>query len=344
MPPVQESARQNQQPAPFEGALRLLATAYTEDTIWQGKVQLDGWITIAPQATLTVAPGTVIRVGAANGINVLGRIVVRGTAENPVIFASLYSDPLPGEWHGIILTGSEKKNTLDNLRIEGAETGLLSRYSSFSSRGITISRTVTGLHLQECVAGMTDLRIDGSGTAIVADNSELTLDTVHIEGNRTGITLKASALVAVDATLVGNRKIGLSAENSRLKLDRFSVKGSETGARITRSEGSVSGSSFRDNIETGAVLSDSRLKVNVNLFSVNSIGLQIDDHLPVLWNNALFDNKSYNLLYMGEESFFAGGNWFGPGGRDTVGRTVFSKRDGVLQAEPYLATNPVDKD
>jgi len=344
LPPAREDTRPDRRLVDFDNALRIPSTVYTEDTAWQGKVQLDGWITIAPQATMTIAPGTIIRVGAGVGINVLGRIVVKGTAEEPVLFSSLMSDPLPGDWRGIILTGSERNNILEYLRIEGTETGLLARYSSFTTRGVTINRALTGLHLQECVTTMTDSRINNSVTGIIAENSELTLYTANIEKNVTGITLAASALVGSDTSLADNRSIGLRTENSRLNLDRFMVKGSENGARISRSEGSVSDSAFQDNMEAGAVLSGSRLKLNGNLFIGNRIGLQIDDHLPVLWNNAFINNRSYNLIYMGEENFFAGGNWFGDGGRDTLDRTLFSKRTGALQAEPYLTRNPVDKD
>ncbi len=344
LPTVREGTRQSGQLAPFDNAVRLPATVYSEDTLWQGRVQLDGWITVAPQATLTIAPGTIIRAGAGWGINVLGRIVVKGTAEEPVMFSSMMNDPLPGEWRGVILTGSEKNNLLENLRIEGAEIGLLARYSSFAARGITITGAVTGLQLQESVTTMADIRISGSLYGIIAEHSELSLDSGTVEKNGTGMTLSASALVARDSSLAGNRNIGLRAENSRLNLDRFQVRGSETGARISRSEGSVTDSVFRDNTESGAVLSGSRLRLHGNLFSGNRIGLQVDDHLPAVWNNALVNNRSYNLLYMGEESFFAGGNWFGSDSRDLVDRTLFSRRTGALQAEPYLGKSPVSKD
>lgn len=344
-PPAQgKDQRPKGRPAVFEDARRIPATTYTEDTAWQGKIRLDEWITVAPQATLTIDPGTIIRVNDGSGINVLGRIVVKGADDNPVTVTSLSSEPFTGEWQGIILTGSEKKNILENLRIEGAETALLARYSSFTARGITISRAVTGLHLQESVAVVDSGRISDSGTGIALENSELTLDTSRIETNRTGISLKTSALAASETTLTGNRSIGLAADDSRLMLDRFLASGSETGARISRSKGSIADSVFSDNSEAGAMLSGSRLRVTGSLFSRNRIGLQVDDHLPVLWNNALFANKGYNLLYMGEEGYFAGGNWFGAGERETVGRTLFSKRDGALRAEPYLGANPVDSE
>ncbi|HZV82742.1 MAG TPA: right-handed parallel beta-helix repeat-containing protein [Geobacteraceae bacterium] len=335
---------QGDRSAPFADALRISGTVYREDIQWQEKVQLDGWVTVAPQATLTIAPGTTVRMSPGCGIHVLGRIVVKGMAENPVLIASLSREPLPGEWRGIVLSGSEKKNILQHLRIEGAETALLARFSAFSARDVTISSAITGLHLQESVVSLKDARFNDNGSGIVADNSELTLDAVRLENNRNGITLNASSLMASDITLTGNKQSGLTAEGAQLKLERFIVSGSETGARITRGEGTISLSIFRNNSEAGAVLSASRIKLNGNRFSGNRIGLQIGDHLPVLWDNALVDNKSYNLLYLGEEIFYAGGNWFGTGSNESSEKTVFSKHSGAVQTEPLLKADPLAND
>jgi hypothetical protein len=330
--------------APFADARRINGMVYQEDNQWQGNLQLDGWITVAPQATLTVSPGTVVRLGSGSGIHILGRIVVKGTPENPVLFTSLSREPLPGEWRGIVLSGSEKKNILDHLRIEGAETALLARFSSFTARGMTIDRAVTGMQLQECVVSLTAGRINACMSGIVADNSELTLERVIMEHNHNAIAMNASSLLATEVTLSGNRNSGLMADGSQLKLDRFTVSGSETGSRITRGEGAITASVFRDNSEAGLVLAGSRLKLTGNRFSGNRIGLQSDDHLPVLWGNALYDNKSYNLLYLGEDSYYAGGNWFGTGIRESSEKTVFSKRHGALQIEPLLTTTPLSGD
>lgn len=327
---------------PVTDTRRIDDTVLREDNQWQGNLQIDGWITVAPQATLTVLPGTVVRMGKGSGIHIQGRIVMKGTTEQPILFTTPNGDPTPGEWHGIVLSGSEKKNNLDNVLIEGAETALLARFSSFTARGVTISRATTGMQLQECVITLAGGRITDATNAIVADNSELTLDGVVLEHNRNGIGLDTSSLMATELTLKDNRSSGLTAAGSHLMLDRFTVSGSETGARITRGDGTITASTFRDNGEAGLVLANSRLKLTANRFSGNRIGLQSDDHQPVLWGNALFDNKSYNLLYLGEESSYAGGNWFGSGSREESEKTVFSKRHDALQIHPLLKTNPLD--
>jgi len=339
-PPGQETDRT----APFPDALHIRGTVYREDVRWQDKVQLDGWVTVAPQATLTITPGTTVRMSPGCGIHILGRIAVNGSAENPVLITPLSREPSRGEWRGIVLSGSEKKNILQHLRIEGAETALLARFSSFSARDVTISSTVTALQLQESVATLKDARITRNGSGIVAANSELTLDTVRLESNRNGIALRASSLMASDVTLTDNGQNGLTAEDAQVRLERFVVRGSETGARITRGEGTITQSTFRDNVETGCVLSASRIKLNGNRFSGNRIGLQTGDHLPVLWDNAFVDNTSYNLLYLGEETFYAGGNWFGSASREQSEKTVFSKHAGAVQTDPLLAADPLAND
>lgn len=339
--PETEATAERDKPSMTGDALRITATVYQEDMHWQGNVQLEGWITVAPQATLTISPGTVIRLGTGGGIHVLGRIVAKGSTENPVLFTSQDREASPGGWRGIVLSGSEKNNILDNVRIEGAETALLARFSSFNAKGLTIGNCFTGLQLQECVASLVNGRINNCNTGIMAGNSELSLVAVVLEDNRNGITLKSSSLIATEVTLTGNESDGLAADDSQFKLDRFKVSGSETGARITRGEGSISASVFRDNSEAGLVLANSRVRVTGNLFKSNRIGLQSDDNLPVLWGNALIDNKGYNLLYLGEESYYAGGNWFGNNGGEGSEKTVFSKRSGALQTEPLLSANPL---
>lgn len=325
----------------FTDALRVTGATYREDVSWQGKVLLDGWITVAPQATLTVAPGTAIRMSRGSGIHVLGRIDVKGTAANPVLVTSLNQEPLAGDWRGIVLSGSEKKNSFEHVRIEGAETALLARFSSFSASGISIGRAITGLRLQESVISISDGRVSDNDSGIVADNSELTLGGVLIENNRNGISLHASSLLSRDLNLANNGQLGLAADASQLKLERFIVSGSETGARITKGEGTVTGSIFRGNSEAGAVLTACRIRLNDNRFTGNGIGLQTSDNMPVLWNNALVDNKSYNLLYLGEEMFYVGGNWFGSAGSANSERTVFSKHAGAVRTEPLLEADPL---
>lgn len=330
--------------APFAATATYGGEVFSQDTHWQGLIRLDGWVTVAPQATLTIHPQTVVRIATNGGIHVLGRIVVKGSPESPVLLSSLYVEPAQGDWRGIVLSGTEKKNSFEHVRIEGADTALSARLSALSARSFTISRAAAAFQLQDAVATLAEGRISACSNGVAAVNGEIALDSVVLVGNRTGMTLNSSSVYGTDVSMANNRFSGLVASQSHLRLDRFSIAQSETGAKLVSCEGSIINSVFRDNGEAGMALSGSRLKLTGNLLTGNRIGLQADDNLPVLWGNSLHDNRSYNLLYLGSENFFAGGNWFGPAGAGALEKTVFSKRPGAVITEPLLEADPLPGD
>jgi hypothetical protein len=99
----------------------------TEDVRWHGVVVVKGALVVAPQATLRIEPGTVVRFMASRGSRQLPRLVVMGriegigTLDHPILFASRAAAPVNrGDWGGIVLLSSEKRNLLEQCRIEGA--------------------------------------------------------------------------------------------------------------------------------------------------------------------------------------------------------------------------------
>lgn len=330
--------------ASFDPVSRYSGEVFLEDIQWQGSVLLDGWVTVASQATLTIAPGTIVRVAGNGGIHVLGRIIAKGSPESPILFASLYPEPLAGDWFGIILSGTEKRNVLEHLRIEGADTGLFSRLSSFTAKNFNIHHVTTGVKLQDSVAELFNGRISSAATGLSGINSEADLDAVIFDENRNALSLNASSLSGRDVTLSANRLTGLSAEHSHLRLERLSLVGNSNGARFFSSDGSIVDSVIRNNAETGIILAGSRLKLNGTSVTGNGTGIQSDDNLPLLFGNSIHSNRSYNILYLGEDTFFAGGNWFGPEGSTPLERTIFSKRTGAVHTDPLLKNDPLAKE
>src|SRR5690349_14032420 len=108
----------------------------SEDVTWHGTVLVEGWLTVAPQATLSIQPGTVVRFrklgGQSSGLLITGRLNAVGSAQQPILFTSVYGDATPGDWQGIMLLATEKKNLLRDLRIEAADNGLLGSFASFT--------------------------------------------------------------------------------------------------------------------------------------------------------------------------------------------------------------------
>lgn len=78
-----------------------------QDRLWQGRVVVDGIVTVAAGATLRIAPGTQIlfvhRDNDRNGLGdatlvIKGRLEAIGTQRLPIRFASNETVPAPGDW------------------------------------------------------------------------------------------------------------------------------------------------------------------------------------------------------------------------------------------------------
>jgi len=110
----------------------------TTDTVWTSDNQyiLDGFITVANGANLTIEPGTVIKANAGTGPDASALIIARnskifaaGTPNRPIVFTSV-NDPQDGSWTpangsawgGLIVLGNAPINS--NRGGQGAFPGL----------------------------------------------------------------------------------------------------------------------------------------------------------------------------------------------------------------------------
>ena len=79
-------------------------------------------------ATLTIEPGTKIYFHKDAGLFVKGKVIAKGTVENPIL---LYGDRLedvysnvPDQWNGVLLYSGSKDNVFSNVEIKNANIGL----------------------------------------------------------------------------------------------------------------------------------------------------------------------------------------------------------------------------
>ncbi len=79
----------------------------SSDTVWSGKILIDGEVKVAKGATLTISPGTQIafvrRDVDVDGLGdavlaVEGRLMALGTRQQPIRFHSAADNPQPGDW------------------------------------------------------------------------------------------------------------------------------------------------------------------------------------------------------------------------------------------------------
>jgi len=79
-------------------------------------------------ATLTINPGTKVYFHKDAGLFVKGKVIAKGTVENPIRFQSdrlesVY-DNVPDQWNGILLYSGSVNNEFSNVEIKNANIGL----------------------------------------------------------------------------------------------------------------------------------------------------------------------------------------------------------------------------
>jgi nitrous oxidase accessory protein NosD len=134
------------------------ATVLTTDTLWKGEVVLTGDILVPQGVTLTIAPGTVIRVSSAEStktdpeyLSPLVELTVRGTlraagdSRAPITFVAA-GVRKESAWAGVIIDNGNA--SLRHCRIESAETALHLLNGSLDLNDSTLSGNRYGVVIQ----------------------------------------------------------------------------------------------------------------------------------------------------------------------------------------------------
>lgn len=323
----------------------------TEDTAWYGDVLIEGGLTIAPQTTLTVKNGTVVRfrdsrTSAARGVLLVqGRIVVNGSADKPAIFTAAGENAPAADWQGIVLMGSGKKNLIEHCRVEGAETGLDASFSNVTLKNAFFGKCRTGLRMQDSLVVMNGGGAGECGAGLILYDSEADIRSADFYGNRLGIFAARSSLSLSDSGLSGNNLLALKADSCRLGISGNAFVANGSGLCLVACEGSVTANRIAQSAAYGLILTQSRVKVSANEIERNAkVGLRIEDGKGVAWGNSLFANGDYDLYNGGIEEFRAIGNWWGGTVADIAGRIYDRSMDdsrGRVLYLPVLQTRPL---
>jgi len=340
-PPLPLRAAPPRAEAPLKPGIVYADKVLQEDTVWRGEVLVEGVLTVAPQATLTVEPGTVVRFRRSGAqaplLVVQGRLVATGAKDEPILFASSFAAPAPGDWQGIMLLGSEKKNQLEHCTIEGAQTGFDALFSTVTLKNVHAERCASGLRFQDTILFMEGGGASECDTGLLLTESEATLRAIAATGNRVGISAGKSSVYLYEGNLSGNREAGFSGEGCRVKIQGGTLSGNGNGATLLGCEGSLTGARLMKNREYGLSLTASRIRVSANQITGNgNNGVLVFDGAGAAWGNAIYENAGYDLYNAGGEEFRAPGNYWGAG----VPK-IFEKSDrGKVLSAPALAAPP----
>lgn len=107
-----------------------------------------GGISVAENATLTIAAGTTIFFHDDAGINVKGRLVCQGTAEKNILLRGdrldemlkdIPYDVISGRWQGIRFYGDSYDNIIDYTEIHGGSNAIVCDSSDVTRRKLTVT-------------------------------------------------------------------------------------------------------------------------------------------------------------------------------------------------------------
>jgi hypothetical protein len=320
-----------------------------EDTVWRGEVHVQGWVTVPAQVTLTIEAGTVIRfkpdresLPGGAGLLVQGRLTASGRSEDPILFSGGYTKAVAGDWQGVVLLASDKKNLIEECRVEGAVSGIDVLHSQVTLRDVVASNCVTGFRFRDSFVAVAGGGVSGSKLGVHAVDSELEISNASISSNRQGVVSSAGSLYLSGTTLYGNEEVGISAENLKVKVTGSSFTVNGLGLRLSGCEGTISHNRILNNRDAGLDLADSRLKVTGNEISQNSrVGVRVSSGGTVVWGNSIFSNNSHDLEYTGSSELVAMANWWGDIPLDSIpSRIRRAENSGNILYTPALMQRP----
>lgn len=219
----------------YGGQLVLKKGIVAEDTIWQGEVLIKGDVEVAPSATLTILPGTVVKFEKIEefGVEKLGtdklshfpraelivrgKLYAQGTPEKKITFASAEESAHPGDWGSINFLGGTG-SIIEFCVITDAHTGVHAHsgqvvvsYSAFHNNGVAIGqKNIKEVSHKSVVPMMYNQITENGGGILYGGGSTTIISHNEISNNKFfGIYAKKGGLANVRYNNISNNGKGV---------------------------------------------------------------------------------------------------------------------------------------
>ncbi|MGA4645588.1 right-handed parallel beta-helix repeat-containing protein [Limisphaera sp. 4302-co] len=284
-------------------------------TTWSGTalVHVTNSVTVPAGVTLTVDPGTVVRIAAGAGIRAQpgGRILIRGTPEAPVRIERLS----PDDWSDLSATGTNAELVVRHAVIQGGQTavrnGAHGRFDFVTfqhfpggsgNTPILLSERAASIHVHACRFTNYYETLFRYGVIVVEDSlfESIRGDGIDFDGAAPGsvvrrCTLRHGAASNVDGIDLGSDSAGVTVEDCWIHDFPFD-KGVSIGEASTNI---VVRNCVIYDVESGVAVKDSSVAVLVqNTVTRARHGFNLYEKVAgqggghaIAWNNLLWNNQ-----------------------------------------------------
>lgn len=287
--------------------------AFRGDMVWQGRIEVAGTIRVPQGSRLIIMPGTIIEFEkkdtnsdgiGENGIMVQGRLIAKGTKEEPIVFRSAEKEKSIGDWDSInIMDSTEGQNLIEHCRIENAYRGLHFHFSNVAVHNSVISNNYRGIQFQESQVDLKGNYLYGNKSGVQGRDSDLTFSDNTLQNNYVGANFYRATITASGNMILDNWKEGLRIREGVSTLQENLIDGNRQGLMLADMfYGSYTRNSFTNNLETGlAVRNADNIEVSENVIASNKInGLNVQDSRFLIKGNQITDNAERGI---GVQSF-----------------------------------------
>ena len=350
--------------------------ALVGDTVWRGRVRVDGNLRIPEGSRLLIAPGTIVEFSrkdsngdglGENGILIQGALIAKGTKEAPILFRSAEKNRRMGDWDSVNLMNSDKaENLIENCFFEDAYRGLHFHYSTVKVTGSSFSNNFRGIQFQESSVEIRDSDFSANKSAVQGRDSQIRFDGNHFNNNHQGGNFFRNNLTFTNNHITGTLKEGVRIREGSASIERNILTGNRQGLLLSDiyyataignliANSSETGLAMKsvDNVElrdnylgsngaNGLSLQEAKAEISGNLFFYNAErGIGVTSFGGSMTGNSFAGNGLYAIDLEAAEDLDAHNNWWGG---ETPATVVFDKNSdnsrGKVLSEPALPNAP----
>lgn len=282
----------------------------SKDTTWSGNILLAGDVYVEPGATLTIAPGTVVRfkrIDETSDLNMFdvdspyypqaeliirGRLIARGTEKNKITFTSAEIDARPADWGAINFLGSSG-SVVEYCKVMFGYNGIHAHGSTLQISHSEFVKNGVGVSFKS--------EEETPGVEWFGKRSNVTITSSLFTGNKGGIGFRNSDTVISHNEVSNNKFFGIfPKEDVKAEISSNEITGNKKG---------------------------------IYLYQATGIKLA---------NNNIYDNSDYNISVAEAQDYDidARSNWFGTINREKIEEMIFDRNDdpdlGRVETEPFL--------